>query len=404
VRNEGFIHLDDWLRDENISVFYSFPTAFRYFVRSLADSTVFPKLRLIEFEGEPFYRSDVDLLKNHVTSNCILVNTLSSAETGTVSLYFLDMKTVINGDRVPVGYPVEGVEILILNDAGLPLGIDQIGEVAVRSSFLSGGYWQNPDATSHKFIPQAEDGSSFMYLTGDLGRLSQDGCLTLLGRKDFQVKIRSFRVDVTEVETVLSQHDEIRGVAVTGRDDQIGNKRLVAYVVPRGRHEPTVAALKLFLRDRLPEYMIPTEFVLLDELPLMSTGKIDRRALPDPDKQKPDPRTASVEPRRPIEQTLANIWAEVLLVPKVGLHDNFFDLGGHSLAASQVISRVIQTFQIELPVKALFDAPTVADMALIVEQNHTNRASQAELARMLSEVEAMTDLEAQQHLAPIDGK
>ena len=404
VRNEGIIHLDDWLREERISVFYSFPTAFRYFVRSLADSAVFPQLRLIEFEGEPLYRSDVEILMNHVTSNCILVNTLSSAETGTVSLYFLDMKTIINSDRVPVGYPVEGVEILILNDARLPLGIDQVGEVAVRSSFLSGGYWQKPDATSQKFIPQAEDGSSFMYLTGDLGRLSQDGCLTLFGRKDFQVKIRSFRVDITEVETVLSQHDEICSVAVSGRDDQIGNKRLVAYVVPRGRPEPTVAALKLFLRDRLPEYMIPSEFVFLDDLPLMSTGKIDRRALPDPSNQRPDPRLTIVEPRTHVEKTLADIWAEVLLVPKVGLHDNFFDLGGHSLAASQVISRVIQTFQLELPVKALFDAPTVADMALIITQNHAKLASEAELARLLSEVEAMTDVEAQRQLAPIDGK
>ena len=172
-------------------------------------------------------------------------------------------------------------------------------------------------------------------MTGDLGRLSQDGCLTLLGRKDFQVKIRSFRVDVTEVETVLNQHDEIRSVAVAGRDDQIGNKRLVAYVVPRSRPEPTVAALKLFLRDRLPEYMIPTEFLFLDELPSMSTGKIDRRALSDPNNQSQDRRLAVVEPRTPIEKTLADIWAEVLLVPKVGPHDNFFDLGGHSLAASQ---------------------------------------------------------------------
>ena len=157
VRNEGIIHLDDWLLQERISVFYSFPTAFRYFVRSLSESAVFPQLRLIEFEGEPVYRRDFDMLKQHVSSDCVLVNTLSSAETGTVSLYFLDMKTVINSDRVPVGYPVEGVEILILDDAGLPLGIDQVGEVAVRSSFLSGGYWQKPDVNSQKFIPQAED-------------------------------------------------------------------------------------------------------------------------------------------------------------------------------------------------------------------------------------------------------
>jgi acyl carrier protein len=328
-----------------------------------------------------------------------VVNTLSSAETGTVSLYFVDMKISLTSERVPVGYPVEGVEIIILDDAGHPLDFNEIGEVAVRSRFLSGGYWQKPDVTSQRFISQSDDETGVMYLSGDLGCMSQDGCLHLFGRKDFQVKIRSFRVDVSEVETALKEYGEIRSVAVTGRNDQTGNTKLVAYVVSRSRPEPTVAALRLFLHGKLPEYMIPAEFVFLDELPLMSTGKINRRVLPEPSSHRPERAMPIVGPRTPIEIKLAEIWVEVLSVREVGIHNNFFDLGGHSLAASQVISRVIRTFNLELPVKALFDAPTVAEMAAIITQNQAKLASDAELAQMLREVEAMTEEEAQKQLA-----
>jgi acyl carrier protein len=207
---------------------------------------------------------------------------------------------------------------------------------------------------------------------------------------------------VTEVETVLVQHREIQGVVVTGINDQSGNTKLVAYVVPRSRPEPTVAVLKLFLRDKLPEYMIPTEFVFLDELPLTSTGKIDRRALPEPNHQRCDRGIDITRPRTPIEATLANIWAEVLSVPIISINDRFFELGGHSLAASQVISRVNQRFHLELSLKALFDAPTIAEMALLITENKASRASETELAQIMSEVEAMADIEAQEQLARTD--
>ena len=393
ARKKGLIHLLDWMRQEKITLYYSFPTALRYFLNSISDSEVLPDLRLVELEGEPVYRSDVAMLKKHVSPNCILVNTFSSAETGTVSLYFVDMRTSVNTEKVPVGYPVEGVEVLILDDAGQPLEFNEVGEVGVRSSFLSGGYWQKPDVTSQRFIAQSNEEKGVTYLSGDLGCLSHDGCLHLFGRKDFQVKIRSFRVDVSEVEAALKQHNAIQSVAVTGRNDHTGNRKLVAYVVPRSQQKPTVAAIRLFLWNKLPEYMIPSEFVFLDELPLMSTGKINRHALPEPSSVCPE--RAMDRPRTPVENSLAEIWAEVLSVREVGIYNNFFELGGHSLAASQVISRVIRAFNLELPIKALFDAPTVAEMAVIITQNQAKRASATELAQMLHEVEAITEEEAQ---------
>ena len=398
-RKEGLVALEDWTRREKITLYYSFPTALRYFLNGLSGSDILADLRLIELEGEPVYRTDIELIKKHVSPECMLVNTLSSAETGTVSLYFLDMKTMVKEERVPVGYPVEGMEILILDETGQPLEFEQVGEVAVRSGFLCGGYWGKPEVTSQKFISQGHDGSSFMYLTGDLGRLSKDGCLHLLGRKDFQVKVRSFRVDVTEVEAALVKHSEIRSAVVIGRNDQSGNTRLIAYVVPWNRPGPTSTALKSFLQETLPEYMIPAEVVFLEELPLMSTGKVNRHALPEPRNRGHEPAMPVDAPRTAIEEKVTEIWRDVLSLKAVEIHDNFFDLGGHSLAASLVISRVIQTFQLELPVKSLFDAPTVGAMAAIIAEHQAKPANESHLAQMLREVEAMTEEEVQRQLA-----
>ena len=283
------------------------------------------------------------------------------------------MKTAVNSDRVPVGYPVEGVQIRILDDADQLLGFGQVGEVVIQSRFLSVGYWRKPDVTSQRFISRSDDDSSLMYRTGDLGLLSPDGCLHLLGRKDFQVKVRSFRVDVSEVETALKGHDEIHSVAVIGRNDQNGNTKLVACVVPRNHPGPTIKALKSFLQGKLPEYMIPAEFVFLNELPLMSTGKINRRALHELKSWRMDRTATIVAPRTPVEKRLADIWAEVLALDEVGICDNFLDLGGDSLAASRVISRVIQAFDVDLALRALFDAPTVAEMAAIITESQHKR-------------------------------
>jgi amino acid adenylation domain-containing protein len=401
ARKEGLIHLADWLRREKITVYYSFPTAFRYFVSALSGSETFSDLRLIEFEGEPVFRSDVELYKRHFSSRCLMVNTLSSAETGTVSLYFLDKNTPLNSDRVPVGYPVEGVDVLVLDDAGSPVDYDQVGEVAVRSRFLASGYWRKPDVTSQRFVPQTDGKTEtdYLYLSGDLGRLSQDGCLQLLGRKDFQVKIRGFRVDLTEVETVLAGHPQLKHVVVIGQNTQAGNTQIVAYVVPQSDPGPAVPSLRAFLKHKLPDYMIPSTFVFLDALPLMNTGKVDRRALPDTGNRRPELDTFHVPPRTSIEKALSQIWAVTLGIDAVGIHDNFFDLGGHSLAATRVISQVIQTFQLELPLKALFDSPTVAEMAVVITQRGEKKASPKDIERILAEVEAISEEEAERGLA-----
>jgi len=216
---------------------------------------------------------------------------------------------------------------------------------------------------------------------------------------DNQVKIRGYRIELGEIEAMLCQHRAIQSSVVVVREDAPGNKRLVGYVVARSEGSFDVAEVRKYLKQKLPEYMIPSALVLLDELPLTSSGKIDRRALPAPDQSRPELQDVYQAPRTPIEDTLARIWAERLKVDKVGIHDNFFELGGHSLLATQIVSRIRSAFSFELPLRHLFESPTVAEMATIITQNQAKRANDAELAQMLREIEAMTEEEVQKQVA-----
>jgi amino acid adenylation domain-containing protein len=395
IADEGLAYLADWLIQEQMTFYYSFPTAFRHFLSALPGTWNFSKLRLIRLEGEPVYRSDVELYRKHFSSDCLLVNSFCSTETGPMCLYFLDKAMEVAGTSVPAGFPVDGMEVLVLDEHGKQVGSNQPGEIAVRSRYLSSGYWGRPELTQEKFFSGPQTEEERLYLTGDLGQFSDGGCLELLGRKDFQVKIRSFRVDVGEVEAELAVHPGVKEVAVIGKKDHSENTRLVAYLVPHSHPAPTVSSLRAFLKDRLPDHMIPTAFVTLDKLPLLSTGRVDRRALPDPGHARPELDTAYVTPRTAIERELWRIWTEVLGLGQIGVHDNFFDLGGDSLTATRVVSQVIKTFQLDLPVKSLFDSPTVAEMAIVVAQNQAKKLGEEELARLLSELESITEDEAQ---------
>jgi len=182
------------------------------------------------------------------------------------------------------------------------------------------------------------------------------------------VKIRGFRIELGEIETVLGQHPAVHETAVTAQEDVHGDKRLVAYVVPRKEQTPMISELRSFLKSKLPEHMVPSTFVFLDTLPLTSHGKVDRQALPGDTGLRPELEKAFVAPRNPAEKALAGIWAQVLGLEQVGIYDNFFELGGHSLLATQVISRLCNAFQVELPLCRLFEAPTVAELAQLIEQ------------------------------------
>ncbi|NMF67500.1 condensation domain-containing protein, partial [Brasilonema octagenarum] len=209
--------------------------------------------------------------------------------------------------------------------------------------------------------------SDRLYKTGDLARYLSDGNIEYLGRIDNQVKIRGFRIELGEIEAVLSQHSHVQASCAIAREDIPGNKRLVAYIVPQKEQTLTVSELRGFLKEKLPEYMVPSAIVILEALPLTPNGKLDRRALPAPDLHS-EITDKYVAPRNPIEEILSLIWAQVLKIEQVGIYDNFFELGGHSLLATQLVSRVRTSLKVELPLRSLFAAPTVAAIAQSIGQ------------------------------------
>jgi amino acid adenylation domain-containing protein len=399
IRQDGLSSLARWLIEEEITIYNSVASAFRDFVNTLTGVEQFPHLRLIKLMGETVYRRDVELYRKHFSERCILVNWYGPNETGLLSRYLVDNASQITSSVVPVGYAVKDKEILVLDEDGNDLGVQQPGEIAVRSRYMSPEYWRRPDLTRAAFILASSEGTSRLYRTGDLGALLPDGCLVHLGRKDFQVKIRGYRVEIAEVEMALMDLDPVKEAVVVAREDVLGHKRLIAYIVLRSTPAPTTSALRAALTVKLPDYMVPSVSVFLDKIPVIGIGKIDRNALPAPTNSRPALDEPYVSPRTPLEEELSRIWAEVLSLDQVGIHDNFFDLGGHSLAATRVVSQVIKKCQLELPLQSLFQSPTVAETAAIITQHQAKRASDAELAQMLREVEAMTEEEAQKQLA-----
>jgi amino acid adenylation domain-containing protein len=362
LKSDGLANLAEWLVRERITVYHSAATVFRHLVRNLSDKDEFPDLRIIRLGSEQVSWRDVDAYKKHFSKKCIFVNALSSSETKTVRQYIIDHETQISG-IVPIGYPVPDMEILLFDETGKELGPGFVGEIAVRSRYLSPGYWQNPVLTSASFQPGPSDAESHIFRTGEWGRMSGDGCLEHLGRKDAQVKIRGYRVETIETELALLRHPAAAQVLVLCRENIRGDKCLIAYLVPNGPVMPPVVELRAFLKDKIPEYMIPSAFVFLESLPITPNGKVDLNALPKSSSARPVLDAPFVPPNGPIEEVLANIWVEILGIDEVGIHDNHFDLGGNSLSAMQVVAQIEKAFRVPMPLARFFESPTIASLS-----------------------------------------
>lgn len=268
---------------------------------------------------------------------------------------------------VPLGRPIANTQIYLLDRGCRPVPVGTPGELHIGGTGVTRGYLNRPDLTAERFIPDpfSSTPGCRLYKTGDLACYRADGTLECLGRLDHQVKIRGFRIELGEIETQLARHPKVRDVVVVAREDRPGDRRLTAYVVGPDP-APNSAELRQFLLETLPEYMVPSVFAFMPALPLTPNNKVDRKALPRPDADRPAAPAAAV-PRTATEEIIAAIWAEVLGVTQVGMHDRFFDLGGHSLLATQVMARLRSTFQVEVPLRALFEASTVAALAKTVE-------------------------------------
>jgi amino acid adenylation domain-containing protein len=353
-------------------------------------------VRLVIMGGEKALPERVATWQRLVGERVRLVNTYGPTETTVVATMF-DLGTPDDPHfrhNVPIGRPIANTTVYILDEFLQPVPAGVAGELHLGGAGIVRGYVNRPDLTASKFIPDTFGGEpgAKLYKTGDVVRYRADGQIEFLGRVDNQIKIRGFRVELDEIESVLRQHARVHDCVVIAHEDK-GDKRLVAYVVPTEQSQPVVSELRNSLKTKLPSYMVPAAFEVIDALPLMPSGKINRRALPDP-QYVSQPDENFVAPRTPIEEMLATAWREVLKLELIGIHDNFFDLGGHSLLAAKVVSLVRNLLDVEFGMVDVFQAPTIASLAELLYPRTVQEEPHAELAELLAELANLSDEEA----------
>ncbi|MFO1476082.1 MAG: AMP-binding protein [Verrucomicrobiota bacterium] len=362
---KGVEGLAEWVKSNRITIYASSVSIFRHLVRTLGAGEVFPTVRLVRFASEPPEDADFASFRKHFSAGCILLNTLSSTETGTIMRRQFSAADVVRPGRLPAGVPVDGIEVT-LRERYQPVEPGEVGELVIRSRYLSPGYWRNDERTAERFSPEAADGTR-TYRSGDLGRLNENGELVVVDRLDAQVKIRGNRIEPGEVELALAECGGVERSFVCARPAEGGDLQLVAYVIPRGWSwgRQRASRLRRTLRARLPGYMVPSEFVFLKEFPLTANGKIDRRALPAP-ANAPARTARRNRPRDVVETSLARIWESTLGVRGIGRHDDFFDLGGDSISSARVLAQIEEALGAVLPPSSLAEHGTIDRLASLL--------------------------------------
>ncbi len=364
VRECGFTRLAEWLRASEITIYHSSASIFRSLLDSLDDADRFPSVRVVKLGSEPVYRRDLERWRRHFSARCVFVNALSSSEAGLIRQNLITHDAAADpASVVPVGYPVDGVDVVLVDEMERQVPTGEAGEIVLRGDYLSPGYWNSPTLTATAFRRDADRRAARSFPTGDRGRLLPDGRLIYLGRGDEQVKIRGFRVERAEVEAAIVEEPGVRHAVVVIHREGDGPARLTAYVVAQDPMSLTPRELRARLRARLPDHMVPTVVVMMDSLPLTAGGKVDVQSLPPP---APAPAAGVTSPRTPLEWQLAAIWEELLDTRPVGVDADFFDLGGHSLLAIEMMDRVEKLCGVRLPLSMLLRSATVERVAAAI--------------------------------------
>lgn len=358
------LHLANCAEATSVTLLNTVPSAMTELLRLKA---VGPSVETVNLAGEPLRLKLVQQIYRETSVKRVL-NLYGPTEYTTYTTgYALDR----NSGREPsIGRSIANTQVYVIDQGLRPAPIGVIGELYLGGRGLARGYWQRADLTAERFVPDHLSGTAGarLYRTGDLGRYLENGEIEYLGRQDFQVKVRGYRIELGEIESALLRYGAIKEAIVVARDDPQGEKQIVAYLVAEPDQTVSILDLRDYLKQSLPGYMIPQGFMSLAALPLTANGKVNRGALPVPDAGGLATVRKRVEPRTAIEEVLANIWAEVLGLEDIGVTENFFDLGGHSLKVVQVVSRLSDRLQVELPVRTLFEAPTVRELASVVER------------------------------------
>ena len=358
----GWLH---YLRDHSVERLFLPFVALQQLAETAAHERIVPEsLREIITAGEQLHITEPIISLFNKLKDCTLHNQYGPSESHVVTAFTLTGPSDTWPSLPPIGRPISNTQIFLLDRYLNPAPVGVAAELCIGGESLARDYLNRPELTAEKFIPDpfSSKPGARLYKTGDLARYLPDGNIEFLGRIDNQVKIRGYRIELGEIEAVLAQHSRVRESIVIAGEGSAGDKRLVAYIVPR-ESAPTTNELRAHLKAKLPDYMVPSAFVFLDMLPLTSNGKVDHRALPSQDHDVADSKQVYVAPGNASEQAIADIWVEILGVKRIGVHDNFFDLGGHSLLATQVRNRLRSRLNVELPLRRMFEAPTIAELA-----------------------------------------
>ncbi len=408
--SEDFIHFMKWVAQQGISVL-DLPTALWHaWISELnaSDSVLPASLRLLIVGGEKAYPEDYQCWRDHFGNQVRWVNTYGPTEATVVSLVYEPDEHwgTKYAHILPIGRPISNAEAYILDWHLNPVPVGVPGELYLAGEGLAQGYLNRPDLTADRFLlhqfPQDDSGNFInkrIYKTGDIARYLANGEIEYLGRSDHQVKLRGYRIELEEIETILRYHPLVKEVAVLAQEIEAGEWRLIAYVVHDADEHSLFEALRNHLRLKLPLYMMPNRFVSLDQVPLTPNGKIDRSALPPLSEAYPGSRPSYVPPSTPLEKVLAGIWAEVLGLERVGIQDNFFDIGGHSLLTIRLVARISDLYKIKLPIRTVFESPTISELAVSLIQSESERQKIDKTSRLLLQLSELTDAEAEEMLA-----
>ncbi len=383
-RREGLARLADWLDRERVTVLHTVPTLFRELAGRLAPGRVLPHLRLIDLGGEAMFASDVALFQAHTLEHCVLVNQLASTEVGIIAQHVVGHRQpAAPGSIVAVGRPPDGVQLWIRRDDGKLAGVNEVGEVMIRSAHVSPGYWRQASLDATAFSGDPHEPSSRQFASGDLGRIDEAGKLFFLGRKGSRVKVRGHTVDLMEVEAAIASCPGVGKTAVLASEPEAGadSARLVAYVAVQDVDERNPALLRRQLGARIPEYMLPAAFVFLDALPATPSGKIDRRALAAMGSVAAEGQREVALPRDDIEREVATIFAQLLQLAPIDRQDDFFLLGGDSLLSVELQAQLGSAFGVRLD--NLHEHATVAGIAAEITRRALARVNAAIAAPVL---------------------
>lgn len=353
------------LRDRRITILFLTTALFNQVAADQPDA--FASLRVVLFGGEAVDPKWVRAVLAHPPRH--LLHVYGPTENTTFTTWHEVTRVDENAKTIPIGRPISNTQCFILDPELNPVPVGVPGELHVAGDGLAHGYWNRPDLTQQKFIsnPSGPSIPKSLYRTGDLVRWLSDGTIEFIGRADQQVKIRGFRIEPGEIEASLQSHPGVRECAVTVYTES-NDKRLLAYFVPNGRPGPGISELRSYLKEKLPDYMVPSSFIRLDTLPLTPNGKVDRDALPEPDRKRPDLGRQYASPQDAVEVELARIWENVLGIQPIGIEDRFFELGGHSLLAVRVIAQIEKTFGRKLRLATIFQAQTIEQLAAILRK------------------------------------